>query len=388
MPQKKSVAEYIDKDLIVELTTAMVKMDSQNPPGYCEHIAKYLKDKCNSLGLKAEIVPMDNKRANVVASYGEGERDIVLSGHFDTVPAGDPKKWELPPLSGEIKNNKIYGRGSADMKGGVATLIAAMAGLKKAKIKLPYRVLFLGTADEEVGMKGASHLQKKGYMDSALCLIITEATDLQVAIAEKGPYWIRINVEGKAARGSMPELGINAIEGACYGINHLKKILPSISHSLVGRSTINVGGIKGGVKTNIVPENCQVEIDIRLVPGVDVDKFDKEIKTLMENLSKEHPCTFSHEVIHSIPPLATNPSEPLVQNFLKNTHLILNRKSFPIGVTYGTDAASLIPPRDIPLVIFGAGNPNIIHKTNEYIDITDLVNASRIIAETIIDTYR
>ncbi|MBN1327935.1 MAG: M20 family metallopeptidase [Candidatus Heimdallarchaeota archaeon] len=378
----------IDIDLIKRLTKDLVEFDSQNPPGKCDHIAQYLKEIGKDLGFKTQIFEMDNNRHNIVLSYGEGEKDIVLSGHLDTVPIGDEKQWKYPPLEVTDIDGKLFGRGTVDMKGGVASLIAVMEVLSRFEVDLNHRLVFVGTADEEVGMNGAFHLKEKGVMNNAECLIITEATDLKVGIAEKGPYWIRVKVKGKAAHGSMPEVGINAIEGSCKCIEQLKNYLPSINHELLGKSTLNVGLIQGGTKINVVPEDCSFDCDYRLVPGVAWSEFNLEIINLLKEISSNQKFTISHELIHTIPALSTSKDNPLVQSLLKWSQTITMKESAPIGLTYGTDAAALIPPQDIPFIIIGGGHPSVLHQANEYVHLNDLVKASKIITAGIIDVYQ
>lgn len=383
----ENIVEKIDSKLIIRLTKKLVSLDSQNPPGKCNHLAKFLEDECRKFGFETKIYPIDDERHNIVVSFGEGERDIVLSGHLDTVPVGDLSNWKYPPLEATEENGRLYGRGTVDMLGGVATLIGVMEFLHRMDIKFNHRIVFAGTADEEVGMYGALHLQEKGVMNNADCLIITEATALRVGIAEKGPYWLRLHVKGKSAHGSMPDIGINAIDGACIGIKHLKEIIPDIEHDLLGRSTVNIGIIKGGEKVNIVPDECSVDCDFRFIPGVNLKKFDLKVKKLMTHLSEKYPCTYSHEIVHTIPALSTKPDIPIIKNLLKWSNKIANHPLEPIGLTYGTDAAALIPPRDIPFAIIGGGSPSMLHQDNEYVEIAELIDAAKIIAGAIIDTF-
>ncbi|MFW9924160.1 MAG: M20 family metallopeptidase [Candidatus Thorarchaeota archaeon] len=383
----KNIVNEIDQELIIRLTKEMIRMDSQNPPGHTSHIVQYLKKEFSKFGFKAEIIELDDKRHNIIVSFGSGDQDIVLCGHLDTVPIGDISNWQDPPLDGIERDGKIIGRGSADMLGGVATLIAVMELLSRSNIKLNKRIVFLGTADEEVGMHGAFQLQKKGFMDNACCLIITEATSMRVGIAEKGPYWIRVKVKGKAAHGSLPEYGINAIEGAFLAIQRIKSILPKEQHSLLGKSTLNVGLISGGTKINVVPDECHFDCDFRLIPGINQKEFDLKIKQLLKELSNECPHTFSHELIHVIPALNTDSNEKIIQNLLKWSNNLASLPLEPIGLTYGTDAAALIPPRNIPFAIIGGGSASVLHQANEYVQISELLETAKIITAAIIETF-
>jgi succinyl-diaminopimelate desuccinylase len=385
----EKLQNHVDEQLVKEITTKLVSFDSQNPPGHCDHIAAYLEKLCENLGLETKKIVMDDdsRKVNLLVYYGEGDRDIVLSGHFDTVPVGDKSLWDYPPLEVTEEDGKLFGRGTADMKGGVATLLATMVALKEEGIKLSHRLVFAGTADEEVGMTGATKLAKSGVMDNADGLIITEATSLRVAIAEKGPFWIKMNVEGIAAHGSMPEEGANAIEGACLAIKELKALVPQTKHPLLGKSTLNIGKIKGGVKTNIVPEKCSFECDFRLIPEIDQEEFKSKITQHFSQLSESTPYTFSYELLHSIPALSASPDEPLIKNLVKWSNQITEKPKEPIGVTYGTDAAALIPPREIPFAIIGGGSSSIIHKVNEFAPLNELVTAAQIIALALAETY-
>ena len=383
----ESIIELVDEKLIKRLTKDLVAFDSQNPPGSTIEITKYLQEECKSLGFDSKIYSMDEHRSNIVITFGKGEKDIVLSGHLDTVPIGDESQWKYPPLQVTEKDGKLFGRGTVDMKGGVASLIAVMDAISRSNIELNYRLVFAGTADEEVGMNGAFHLKEKGVMDTAVCLIITEATDLKVGIAEKGPFWIRMKVKGKAAHGSMPEVGINAIEGVCVGIKALKEIIPTIKHDLLGQTTLNVGMINGGAKINVVPEDCNIDCDFRLVPEVKQEKLDSSITELMKELSNENDCQYTHEILHTIPALETNKDESIVQGLMKWSKRITNSVENPIGLAYGTDAAALIPPDNIPFVIIGGGSPSVLHQSNEYVHFSDLVDASKIIIGGVLEAF-
>ncbi|RLI69310.1 hypothetical protein DRO91_07770 [Candidatus Heimdallarchaeota archaeon] len=382
-----SILRKVDPTLIKELTKTLVEMDSQNPPGRTKHIAKFLAEEGKSLGLETKIVPLDNERQNVLLSFGTGPRSLVLSGHLDTVPVGDESKWKYPPLSFTERNGRYYGRGTVDMKGGVATLIAVMAALYDADLPLEYKVLFIGTADEEVGMKGAFQINKEGYMDNAACLVITEATNLHVGIAEKGPLWVRVDVKGKAAHGSMPEKGVNAIYGACKVITGFRDSLPQVENELLRKTTLNVGVIAGGSKINIVPERCSFECDFRLIPEIDISTFKADLYSLVDVLSSNEPFNVSLTFTHVVPALSTNKNDVLVQQMLKwATKLTNNQKSF-IGLTYATDAAALLPPKTIPFVIFGAGDPAVLHQANEFVPKKDLEIAAKTILAALVESY-
>ena len=196
-----------------------------------------------------------------------------------------------------------------------------------------------------------------------------------------------MKVKGKAAHGSMPDEGINAIEGVCVGIKALKDIIPKTKHDLLGQTTLNVGMINGGAKINVVPEDCYIDCDFRLIPEVNQEEFDLSITDLMKKLSDENDCQYTHEILHTIPALSTNQNESIVKGLLKWSKRISNHAENPIGLSYGTDAAALIPPDNIPFVIIGGGSPSVLHQTNEYVHLSDLVDTSKIIIGGILEAY-
>ena len=383
----KEIVDMIDVDLVREITKNLVEMDSQNPPGKCSHLAEYLREKGESLGFKSTLYKMDKDRHNIILKIGKGKRDVVVSGHLDTVPFGDESKWKYPPLKMTEVDGKLFGRGTVDMKGGVASLIAVMDAINRSDIELTHKIVFAGTADEEVGMHGAFHLKESGVMDNAECVIITEATNLKVGIAEKGPVWIKIKVKGKAAHGSMPEEGENAIYGACKVISKLQELIPQDQNELLGKTTLNVGVIEGGIKVNVVPEECYFDCDYRLIPEVNLQNFLKSIESIITEINNSNSFKAEYELAHSIPALRTDKNEPIVKNMLKWSEIITKQKQEPIGLTYGTDAAALIPPKDIPFIIYGGGSPEVLHQVNEYVVLDDLVKAAKVITGSIIDTY-
>ncbi|MHA2362726.1 MAG: M20 family metallopeptidase [Candidatus Hodarchaeales archaeon] len=375
-----------DQPLIKSLLVDLIEYQTENPGGITKEICDYLRDWSTEQGIKSKIyeyVKDDIKLHNIVMTIGTGsKKKIVLSGHLDTVPAGDHAEWDDHPFAGVEKDGKIYGRGSADMKGGVAGLLATMLMLQDENDLLDnYQIVFAGTADEETDMSGSANLKEIGIMDDAICLVIPEATNLRVGIAEKGVFWGKITVHGKAAHGSMPDEGVNAIEGAVQLFPQLHQILdPKLTNEWLGRSTLNIGTIIGGNKINVVPDTCIFQTDYRLIP----EEYDKFEQKLREKLAEFTSYKTSIDVVHKLIPIQSDLNHAFIQNLLN-----LLKETKPIGVTYGTDGVNLIDqsPSTIPFVIYGPGDPTIIHKVNEHIVFADIEKFSQTLAVNIIKTY-
>ncbi|MFX1496414.1 MAG: M20 family metallopeptidase [Promethearchaeota archaeon] len=361
----------------------LVQIPTENPPGITKEIVDYLISEVfrEEDGFRNEIITHKKNNFtlhNLITKVGFGNKKIILSGHFDVVPAGDSSNWKYDPFSAEIKNNKLYGRGSSDMKGGLTMLIGVMKNLKENITLLQkYSIIFAGTADEEDGMTGAATLYKHRLLDNAELLIIAEPTDMNIGIAEKGLLWIRLKIYGKAAHGAMPEKGINSILAVSNLIPKLYTLLDKESNEILGSSTLNVGKIIGGTLINVVPEKTELELDFRLIPEQDPDKLIKRIKNLNIEL-----CNFSFDILKKLPALQCKTNHPFIQTLCK----ISGRN--PVGLPYATDAAQLLTQNNkIPFVIFGPGNPQVVHSIDEYIELDSVFKSTELLTESILQTY-
>ncbi|MBU4227740.1 M20/M25/M40 family metallo-hydrolase, partial [bacterium] len=200
-----------EKKELNDLLQGLIQIKSVNPPGNENQIANFIKKFLLKNNIHPELVPLEEGRSSVIAKIeGKEERNITLCGHLDTVRVKE-EEWTKPPFQGLIENGRMYGRGAADMKGGVAVILYAAVLLKRRGI-IPKKTIQLAlTADEEWGYRGAKTLVDQGYFKQTDLLIITEPTNLQVSIGEKGEVWIKAKFFGKSAHGSTPELGRNTV---------------------------------------------------------------------------------------------------------------------------------------------------------------------------------
>jgi succinyl-diaminopimelate desuccinylase len=367
------------KNILIQL----VRLPSENPPGKTEQIVNYLTSTVfkEKEGFQNEVVTHmknDIKLHNIITRLGTGKNKIVLSGHLDVVPVGDVVNWKYPPFSAKLIKGKIFGRGSADMKGGLTSLIGVLKTLSKNKTFLEENeLIFLGTADEEAGMSGSQKLEKRGIMNNANLLIIAEPTNLSIGIAEKGLLWATLKIIGKSAHGSTPEEGINAIEAGLNLLPQLHKCLDNKKNQILGYSTLNVGKIQGGTKINIVPDYVELEIDFRLIPE---QSHTSVIGKLNEINAK--PCKVDVEITNNLPALETDPNHPFIKNLQGLS------QSEIIGLPYATDAAKFITQENpIPFLIYGPGDPNDVHKINESILLEQVYRATENLNEALLKTY-
>lgn len=314
---KERTIEELNEKEIVELCRNLVHIPSDNPPGDTSELAFFIKSYIESHGGDVEIYEPKKGIMNIVSSTGKGQRNLILNGHLDQFPSAVGEKWTVDPYGGVIKNGYLYGRGSGDMKGGLASLLYCYVKMLNHEHK--GKIVFTGTSDEETGGRwGANWLLKnvKGIRGNAV--LNGEPSGLTVRIGEKSRVPIILRAEGKAAHGSFTGyVGENAILKlvqilpAIHSLNGLEPELTpeeqeltkkvtrgyarqyghesSEMHEVLRKVTVNIGTIRGGAKDNIIPANCESEIDIRLPLGI----TPKEIKKKLEDIVQDRESTVS-----------------------------------------------------------------------------------------------
>lgn len=352
---------------VVEIAKELVDIKSDSLKNGEKAVAKYINDYLNSLGIDSQIFEFEPGRVNVVAKVGKGD-GLMLNGHIDTVPIGDLSLWKYGPES-IVKDGKLYGRGSADMKGGVAAILTSLKGIS---LKTKRSLLLAFVADEEVEGKGSNWIlsKKKELFKGVKYGIIAEPTNMKIQIAQKGALHLKVNVKGKSAHGSRPWEGENAIVGASKFISMLDELSRNLKkeNGLMGKGTFNVGMISGGVATNVVPESCTISIDRRIIPEESVDEAISQIKNLLKK----------SKVKHSLEVKFAKSSYSLS----RESHIVKQVKEAS-GSDYtwstGYTEAELYKNKGgIDSVVYGPGSLEVIHKPNEHVLIKDLEKASAV----------
>ena len=375
----------INEEDVIPVLKELIKIKTENPPGRTLEAVHYLVKEFERSGIKSEIQEYAEGKANIIAEYGEGEKTVIITGHLDTVPAGNEDKWTYPPFEGVEDQGKIYGRGSTDMKGAVAAYASIMKKLKENEIKLKKKIIFLGTSDEEIGMDGSLFAKNTGIMENCDFVLIGEPTENKIGIAEKGTLWIKIAVKGKSAHGSTPHLGISAIEGAAKLLQRMKKAVPELDHTILGKSSLNIGKISGGTLINVVPEYCEFECDFRLVDDNLRKQTKKKINEIIAVFNKEEEAQAEIEIIHEIPAIELK-EESAFADLLKEKTKTLGIHEI-IGVNYGTDGAMLVPDYNTPFIIMGPGKLDQLHVTDEYTEKKEVLEYANLVYQAIIEGF-
>jgi len=378
-----AVVERVDPDEVLRFARRLITTPSENPGGTEDAVAAVALEILEDLGGTPEIVRGEEGRPSVVARFGRGDRPaLAWNGHLDVVPAGDPSAWRHPPFGAEVVHGTLVGRGAADMKGAIASALAAVSAIRRSCVELAGRLDLHLVADEELaGLHGTKVLNERGYLDQDAA-IVGEATDLNIALAQRGGAWITATTRGRAAHGSTPQLGVSAITSMARFLLRIEEVLPDIEHPLVGRPTVNAAMIQGGSAPNVVADRCVVEIDRRIIPGeTEPEEVLEPFDRLADAIRSEHSEVDLSFAIGLWTDAAEVTGDPAIADLCRAAlREETGRAPLDTGFTGITDARFYLNDRSIPTIILGPGSLGVAHTANESVEIAQLVAAARVYA--------
>jgi succinyl-diaminopimelate desuccinylase len=345
---------------VVELTRALLRYDTVNPPGNEAACAAHVARRLEQAGFAVCAHDSGPNRTTVVARLdGTGDTaPLCFTGHLDTVPLGS-EAWSCDPFGGEEKDGRLYGRGASDMKGGVAALVIAACRLARQP-RRPGLVLAL-TAGEETGCEGAFHLVRTtDALRDVGAILVAEPTSNYPLVGHRGALWLEIRVPGVGAHGSTPERGVSAIARAARGLVRLQDLhWQGRPDALLGDASLNVGTIHGGTSVNIVPDLVTLELDVRTLP-------EQSAQEIVRRLTAAFECEVEVKTLIDVPSVLTAPDDPWVQLVFAVMQPVLGEALRPRTSAYFTDAAALRQAAHAaPTVILGPGDADQAHRTNE-----------------------
>ena len=350
------------------LTRNLVGFNTVNPPGKERECALFIGRLLEDGGYKVGYHDFDEGRTSLIARkiFDDDRPPLCLTGHLDTVPLGTTP-WNMDPFGGEVDGDRIYGRGTSDMKGGLAAIV--LAALKiGARSHGSSGISIVLTAGEENGCQGAEFLAAQNeVLGQAGALLVGEPTANYPMIGHKGAFWLEAEATGVTAHGSMPEQGVNAIYKAARAILELESFdFSSTPHPVLGAPTLNVGTITGGINANSVPDSAVFSIDIRTVPPQSSEQI---YSALREVLGKE--IVLRNKI--TAPAVASDPENRWIRDVFEIMADRIGERPVPRGVTYFTDASALTEAFGyVPTIILGPGEPSMAHKTDEYCLISNI----------------
>ena len=405
-------------DEIVGFTSALIRVPTVNPPGeHYEDCARLIGGTLAAFGFAVDYVVADGRpehtpahpRVNVVGlRRGRADRPAIhLNGHFDVVPAGSG--WTRDPFGGEVDGGRIYGRGACDMKAGIAAAVFAAEAIRRAGIELNGTVEISGTVDEESGgFAGAAWLAGQGRLTSARIdhVIIPEPLNVdRICVGHRGVYWFEVTTHGRIAHGSMPFLGVSAIEHMGVVLDRVRReLMPALASRTTAvpvvpeaarHATINVNGVSGGqpvdgIQTPCVADACRAVFDRRFLLEEGFEAARAEIEALLARAAADTPSLrYDLRDLMVVHPVRTPEGSPLVASLERHVRQVLGRRATQVASpgTYDHKHVDRLGGiRDC--VAYGPGILDLAHQPDEWCGIEDLVNATKVLALTILELTR
>jgi len=370
---------HVSTGSLVEMTRALVAEDSSNPPGDERAAAAVALDLLEDLGAEVSLVEAAPGRVSLVGVLRRGGGPTLLvNGHLDCVPV-DATDWTHDPFGGEVTDGRMWGRGTADMKGGIAAALEAVLATRRAGVELPCNVVFHLVADEERGGQlGTRVLLERGLISADACLV-PEPTNLELCIAERGILQMDVHLHGIPVHASEPRRGVSAIEKAAKVVLAVHAADFGRSHRLLGSPSANAGLISGGTGANVVAERCVVTVDHRALPGQSEADAVDDVRRLIDAIDDP-------ELRYRLAPIVFGEASeldgdhPWIAHVAAAIEAVVGRRPNVIGMPFATDARFVRNQGAIPAIVCGPGGIEQAHIVDEWVAVESLVDAAALYA--------
>mgnify|MGYP001226903257 CR=1 FL=1 len=385
-----------DRETVIQLTKELVQIPSvyreNDPEGNELKVATYVANYLQEIGIETHIQEVVPGRPNVIGIVDSGKpgKTLLFEGHTDVVTAGNLDAWDYDPFGAEIVDGRMYGRGTNDTKGNLACMITAVHSLLQDKEEFTGKIILCIPCDEEGLMIGIKDFIKRGWADGVDGAIICEPEENQVCIAQRGAMRIQVDVYGKQAHGAISWSGINPNWRLAKFIVELEKFekeeqerygedpylkWPSIT------PTIIESHVKGDPQINVIPDHSMMTLDIRTIPAQDHDTILNRIDEIIDQLKAEDP-DFRVEltILDNRPATSTSKEDPVVKAIYEAVEQVTGKTPKYNGVPGATDG-TFLHVHGVPIVTIGAGDRDIPHQINEYVNIEELAETTAIYRE-------
>ncbi|MEU8251571.1 M20 family metallopeptidase [Nonomuraea sp. NPDC048916] len=379
----------VDAQGVVEFTQALVRIPSTNDPARGRNerpAADLVAAKMREWGWEPRISEAAPGRPNVVAVVEGGGGDgptLMFEGHTDVVTEGDLSTWTVDPFGGEIRDGRLWGRGSADMKSGLAAALYATRALQLAG-PFPGRIKVCALADEEGLMLGAHHFVAEGLAADVDGAIVAEPEAGEICAVAKGALRLRVDLTGKMAHGAMPQHGRNPIRAAGSLLVALRDLerdlqLRHPAHEHLGEVYVTPTVVRAGTEeqVNVIPAVASVFVDVRTIPGTD----HKEIADRVAALAAADGIAVQVTSLVDRPPVEVPLDDPVVVALAGAHHAVTGAEPVYGGVPGSTDGTVLTHWGGVPSVVYGPGGKWIAHQADEYVEVAEIVQCTRVFAE-------
>lgn len=410
--RKKEAVEFLRK--LISFDSTFQEQGVYGKEGMAQH---WLYEQLSDWGFEVMLKEPENEKIKNLPDYNSGHqyegrpnliaahrgkgggKSILLNGHIDTVPLDDLEKWRYHPLSGMVVDGKIYGRGSCDMKAGLAAMILAVKYLDDYGLTHAGDIIVESVVDEEGGGNGTLACVAEGYRADAA--IVTEPTNLEIYCASRGVYLLEVEVAGKPSHACFKWQGVNAIEKGMKIAAGLKELesewLAKRHNPYLPSPTITLGEIQGGISAATVPGTCIMRFDIKYLPyemdrkgskkEVNGEEVKKEVEDCIDRICegdewlREHPVRKNWYL--SVMPHSIDTEHPILTALNCAGKRVLGNEPYLSGLPSGADARHLQNTGGIPTVLFGPGDMQNAHSINEWVSEQDYMDAVKILADTI-----
>lgn len=385
MPDLDKLLSLIDDNEVIQVTRDMVAIPSithHEGMGMVNYFERWFKD----LSIPVRIYPCDGDRANFFADYGvtSGPGRFMFNGHMDIKPVVG---MVIDPFAGEIREGKMYGRGTCDMKGGLAAVMCAFKALVRAGVRPMGGITLYSDIEEEYGGQAGYYWAKKeGLYDGYEGLISCEPTNLEIQIGNRGAYAVSFETRGRSAHSGLAHLGINAIHNmALFILEYLKLPYLQIENPYFGKCTVNFEKIEGGLYLSAVPDHCQACVDSRLIPETPPELVQHQVDGLMERMNREQGINIreapqpkgwravtARNRAEFIPP-----DHPFTLRIVDAWKKALGKDPV-ISACPGVTIAMVLIAMGIPAIICGPGDMSKAHTDDEYVEVDQILKAVRL----------
>jgi succinyl-diaminopimelate desuccinylase len=408
-----NVMNAVDSDELIKLTSDLVKINSVWDPvaGSSEQpAADYVFEWAQSQGFEVQQEEVAAARPNVIVAWhaGSGDRKLMFEGHTDVVTPGDLSAWHYDPFGAQIVDRRMYGRGTNDTKGNLAAMLIAMAALKRSGVKLAGTIIAGVLCDEEDQMLGVRNFIEKGHADTVTAAVICEPQDGLICTTQKGALRARFTIKGRMSHGAMPLSGLNtapAVAGLISALHDLERRAaqqPGRDENLDWPSftpTVIQAPSAGAPQLNVMPGEARMLVDIRTVPGQTHPEIIKNLEDLavkieqqvrqnyvdydqLLDLKRDHNLKIRMKILTDRPCTLTDRSDPVVLAADWATRQVSKKAPAYGGVPGATDGTFLWALKNIPIVTMGAGDRQVPHQADEWVDLDQLIETAKIYALT------
>lgn len=393
----KSDSYTRDRKAVIELTQQLVQIPSVYrgegvEGGNEEKVANYVAEHLKGIGIETHIEEVVPGRPNVIGIIDSGKpgKTLLFEGHTDVVTEGDRKAWKYNPFGAEIVDGRMYGRGTNDTKGNLACMITAVHSILQDEEEFSGKIILCIPCDEEGLMLGIKHFIKQGWAKGVDGAIICEPEENNVCIAQRGAIRLQVDFHGKMAHGAISWSGINPNWRLARFITEIEKLEKAETKRL-GEDpylkwpsitpTIIQSPVTGDAQINVIPDHCRLTLDIRTVPEQNHDVLLQTIEGIVSDMKAEDSdCRIDLTVLDNRPPTATAKEDAVVKAIYGAVEEITGKEPIYNGVPGATDG-TFLHMEGIPIVTIGAGDREIPHQLNEYVDIEELAETTAIFKE-------